>query len=142
MAPRMMASAAAELLDEYNVSQDNTICSESAARLQGSDCQKRAFNIQWISPLGNEKVGGEKGRKVRKRGGGGGVGSCAHLHTLCSLLEGLISHKVRLVVVGAELAEHGLKLLHGQFGVPLQVEHLLHLVKVGGVESGREHGVC
>jgi hypothetical protein len=50
-----------------------------------------------------------------------------HLDAVCGLLEGLIAHEVRLVVVRAELAEHGVELVHAQVGVPLQAEELLQI---------------
>ena len=40
----------------------------------------------------------------------------------------------------AELAEHGGQLLHGQVRVALQVEHLVHHVKVGGVKPAAARG--
>jgi hypothetical protein len=51
-----------------------------------------------------------------------------------SVLEGVVAHKVGLVVVSPELGQHGLELVHLQVGVALQAEQVLHLVKIGGVK--------
>lgn len=52
------------------------------------------------------------------------------LDAFCCCLEGLIAHKVLLVVVVLELSAHCLQLSHVQVGVDLLAEQLLHLVKV------------
>lgn len=56
-------------------------------------------------------------------------------------LEGVVAHKVPLVVVVLELSAHGLELLHVQAGVDLLAEQLLHLVEVTA-ESNKSRVGC
>lgn len=55
-----------------------------------------------------------------------------------SLAERVVAHKVLLVVVPAELGQHGVHLLLVQRAAPLATEELLHLLKVRRVEPRRQ----